>query len=202
MSHFLRHEIDRTATIGKSIILAKKLRMGPHSRIHNGVFCRKIDLLDMGEDSGIGNFTFITGHSTSDKITYAHVKDRRCELVLRRSSGITSRHYVDCSGGIYVGEFTTVAGIRSQLLTHSIDVYNNRQDARPIIIGQYCFVGTGCILLPGSVLPDYSILGAGSVLTKAMSEAGCVYGGIPARIKKKLIVDTIPYFHRVKHFVD
>ena len=196
------YEINKTARIGKSIILAKKLRMGPKSRIHNFVLCKRIDALEMGEDSGIANFTYITGFSVVGCKHFLHVLDRKCELVLGKSAGITSRHFVDCNGGVYIGDFTTIAGIRTQILTHSIDVYNNRQDAKPIKIGKYCFLGTGCILLPGSELPDYSILGAGAVLTKAYMNSGCLYAGLPAKEVKKLEIDLIPYFKRDKHVVD
>lgn len=194
--------VHPSARIGKSIILARHLRMGPKSRIHHGVICKSIDSLEMGEDSGIANFTFITGYPTKGCKMFKHVPDRRCELILGRSAGITSRHFVDCNGGVYIGDFTTVAGIRTQILTHSIDVYNNRQDAKPIRIGKYCFVGTGCIFLPGSALPDYSVLGAGSVLTKAYTEGCCVYAGSPAKGVKILNRAAVPYFRRVNHFVD
>ena len=194
--------IDKSARIGKSLIFAKCVVMGANSRIHDMVFCRRIDRLVMGCDSGIASLTFITGISSAGTKMYGHVKDRRCELVLGRSAGITSRHYVDCNGGVYVGDFSTVAGIRTQILTHSIDIYGNRQDAKPIKIGKYCFIGTGCILLPGSQLPDYSVLGAGSVLTKFLDQPGVLYAGAPARAVKKFNVAEVPYFHREKHFVD
>lgn len=194
--------LDPTSYIGKSIILARMVVMGSYSRIHSGVFCKRIDLIDMGEDSGIATFTYITGFSTVGNRYFKHVIDRRCELVLGKSAGITSRHYIDCNGGCYIGDFSTVAGIRSQILTHSIDIYHNRQDAKPVKIGQYCFVGTGCILLPGSVLPDYSVLGAGSVLTKSYDVEGVVYAGSPAKPMKSIDVSTTKYFHRKKHVVN
>lgn len=196
------YEIDPTATIAKAIVLPRKLKMGPKSRIHSGVICRGIDYLEMGEDSGIANFTYITGFSVKGCKHFRHVENRHCELILGRSAGITSRHFVDCNGGIYIGDFTTVAGIRSQILTHSIDIYQNRQDAKPVRIGKYCFVGTGCILLPGSVLPDYSVLGAGSVLTKSYEETYSIYAGSPAKSVKKLSCDAVLYFRRQKHVVD
>lgn len=195
-------EIHPTAIIKRSVILAKCVKMGAKSRIHNLVLCKPIDYLEMGEDSGIANFTYITGFSAKGCRHFRHKQDRRCELILGRSAGITSRHFIDCNGGVYIGDFTTVAGIRSQILTHSIDVYNNRQDAKPVKIGRYCFLGTGCILLPGSVLPDYSILGAGSVLPKKLDKAGCLYAGSPAKFVKELDIEKIPYFHRIKHVVD
>ena len=194
-------EIDPSARIGKSILLPRKLKMGPKSRIHNLVFCKRIDLIDMGEDSGIATGTYITGFATDDKRFFQHRENRKCELVLGRSAGVTSRHFIDCNGGVYIGDFTTVAGIRTQILTHSIDVYTNRGDVKPIRIGKYCFVGTGCILLPGSELPDYCVLGAGAVLTKKLDKPGCLYAGSPARFMKELDIDSIPYFHRERHVV-
>lgn len=194
--------ISSSARIGKSIILAQKLIMGPHSRIHHVVFCKAIDLLELGEDSGIAPLTYIAGFSTRDKRFFKYVDYRRCELVLGAHAGITSRHFVDCNGGVYIGDFTTVAGIRTQILTHSIDIYKNRQDAKPIFIGKCCFLGTGCILLPGSKLPDYSVLGAGSVLTKAYEEVGMLYAGSPAKAIRAIDIEKTPYFHRQKHVVD
>jgi len=202
LMHSYGYTIHPTARIGKSIILAKELRMDAYSRIHNLVVCRSIDRLVLGEDSGIAGMTFITGTPTSCTKHFGHVKDRRCELMVGRSAGITSRHYIDCTGGVYVGEFTTVAGIRSQILSHSIDVYQNRQDAAPVRLGKYCFIGTGCIILPGSSLPDYSVLGAGGVLTRRQSETHMVYAGSPARPVKKLNDMEILYFKRSRHFVD
>ncbi|MCK4788938.1 MAG: hypothetical protein KAV87_34675, partial [Desulfobacteraceae bacterium] len=114
----------------------------------------------------------------------------------------TSRHFMDCNGGIYIGDFATVAGIRSQFLTHSIDVYKNRQHAESITIGKYCFVGTGCILLPGSTLPDYSILGAGAIWTKNFDEPGFLYAGNPAKKVKKLVLGEVPYFTRQQRIVN
>lgn len=204
LCRLFHYKIDKSAKIGMSIIMARELVMGPHSRIQHGVICKAIDRLMLGEDSGIANFTFITGFGSERECFghFAHVKDRRCELILGRSAGITSRHFVDCNGGVYIDDFATVAGIRSQILTHSIDVYSNRQDAQPVHIGRYCFVGTGCIILPGSILPDYCVLAAGSVLTKAQRETSSLYAGVPAILKKNLDVKNVPYFWRNKHVVD
>lgn len=40
-------QIDKTAKIGLSIILAKRLIMEEKSRIHNFVLCKNIDLLNL-----------------------------------------------------------------------------------------------------------------------------------------------------------
>lgn len=196
------YKIHKTAKIGKSIIFPQHLEMAENSRIHNFVICKNIDRLILKEDSGIATMTYITGFNTKMKNYFKNVKDRRCELILGKSAGITSRHYIDCNGGVYIGDFTTVAGIRSQILTHSIDVYKNCQSTAPIFIGDFCFIGTGCILLPGTRLPSYSILGAGSVLTKSYSDDAMLYAGNPAKPIKKINKENTLYFHRKKHIVE
>ncbi len=87
------------------------------------------------------------------------------------------------------------------MLTHSIDLQRSRQASRPITIGEYCFVGTNCVLLGGSALPDYSVLGASSVLNKAHTEMHWLYAGNPAQPVKAL-TGELQYFQRSAGFVN
>ena len=190
------YRIHRSARIGFSLIMPKMLEMAAGCKIGSFTVCKPIDRLCMHENSGMGSFHLITGISTSNKRHFNHVTDRRCEMVLGRGVGIPSRKFFDCNGGIYIGDFTTVAGQRTQFLTHSIDIYHARQDARPIHIGKYCFIGTGCIVLPGASLPDYCVLGAGSVLNKQQDQVGAIYAGVPAILKKRLNPQEVPWMQR------
>ena len=190
------YRIDRTARIGLSIVLAEHLEMAAGSRIKHGVVCKNIDRLSLGPDSGITSVTFITGFSTRNARVFGSSPGRRCELRLGRGAGITSRQFIDCNGGVYIGDYATIAGLRTQILTHSVNVHTNRQEARPVHIGRYCFVGTSCIILPGSVLPDYCVLGAGAVLNKAFTETHALYAANPSVFRKKLDPETTLYFHR------
>jgi acetyltransferase-like isoleucine patch superfamily enzyme len=101
---------------------------------------------------------------------------------------------------VSIGAFTTVAGYRSQLLSHSIDLQQNRQHSEPITIGAHCFVGTACVILGGSVLPDHSVLGALSLLNKPHTEPWSLYAGHPARWMKA-IDSQAAYFNRSQGFV-
>lgn len=177
------YRIDRTARIGLSIVLAEHLEMAEGSRIKHGVVCKNIDRLSLGPDSGITSVTFITGFSTRNARVFGSSPGRRCELQLGRGAGITCRQFIDCNGGVCIGDYATIA-------------YSNRQEARPVHIGRYCFVGTSCIILAGSVLPDYCVLGAGAVLNKAFTETHALYAGNPAVFRKKLDPETTLYFHR------
>lgn len=201
LNKLFRFKIAKSAYIGYSIIMARSLIMDEQTRIGHLVICKRIDLFKMDKCSSVGNLMYITGFPTSNKSVFQAVKIRKCVLIMEECSTLTSRHFIDCNGGVYIGAFTTVAGIKSQILTHSINVYKNRQEAHPIHIGKYCFVGTGCILLPGTKLPDYSVLGAGAVLTKSFEETACLYAGSPAQKIKRLDINTTLYFQRNERMV-
>ena len=191
------YKIDPGAKIGFSLVMPAELEMGAKCTIGHFTICRaSVDRLSMAPGSSMGSFHLITGISVKNKTHFQHVLDRRCEMVIETGVGIPSRKFFDCNGGIYIGAYSTIAGQWTQFLTHSIDIYNSRQDAKPIRIGRYCFVGTGCVLLPGSGLPDYCVLGAGSVLTKMQTESDCVYAGSPATIKKRINHENVPWMNR------
>ena len=200
LNFVFRYRIHPTARIGFSIILANNLQMEEQSRIHHFTLCKRIEYLFLGEDSGIASWNLITGFSDINKV-FSNTNKRRCELILGKHSGITNRHLIDCNGGVYIDDFTTVAGYKTQILTHSIDIYKNCQDIKPVYIGKYCFIGTQCILLPGCRLPDYSVLGAGSMLNKSYIEPYTIYAGNPAKIVKTIDKENTQYFHRLKHRV-
>jgi len=201
LNSVFRYQIHPSAKIGFSIILAEKLIMKERSQIGAFTFCKKISLLHLNNAAKIGSLNYITGYPTTLKDSFSHIVDRKCELIINEHTAITSRHFIDCTAGVYLGKYTTFAGIRSQILTHSIDLKYCRQDAEPVHIGNYCFVGSGCILLKGSVLPDYSVLGAASMLNKAYSDTGYLYGGVPAKKISEISVKEHLYFSRQNGYV-
>jgi acetyltransferase-like isoleucine patch superfamily enzyme len=115
-------------------------------------------------------------------------------------SAITHRHLIDCTNEVRIGTHSTIAGWRTQILTHGIDLTLSHQTSRPVVIGSYCFVGTGSILLKGSRLPDRSVLSAGSVLLTQESEECALYSGVPAQKVRDLAPDSA-YFTRQEGFV-
>lgn len=194
-------KIGMHSSIGFSIICADKVSIGESARIGHFNYIGRIGSFEMGNNSFIGSLNWITGISKRLTQYFTFNPDRNCEIVLAKDSSITSRHIIDCNGGVYIGEMTIIAGYRSQLLTHSIDLHISRQTVEPIIIGKYCFVSSGCIILKGARLPDYSVLGAGSVLNKKYDKQYMLYAGIPAIPKKELDNQETAYFSRVEAFV-
>ena len=55
----------------------------------------------------------------------------------------------------------------------------------PVIIGKDCWIGANSTILPGITIGDFSVVAAGSVVTKDVP-AGVLVAGVPAEIKKYL----------------
>lgn len=196
------YKIAPDAKIGFSLILCKELTMENHTYIKSMTIIKNIDRVVMRKYARIGPLNFITGFNTNPngmackKGRFTHIKNRKCELILDEDVAINSRHIIDCNGGVYFGKHSSLAGMRSQILTHGIDAYNSRQDAQPVIIGKYCSIGSGSIVLKGTVVPDYVIVGAGAVLNKKYTESYKIYGGVPATVKKDLTNVDVKWFKR------
>lgn len=198
---FFKYKIHPTARIGLSYIFPKHLTMKEGSKIGHFNVAIHLNQLSIGKNSTISRSNWITGFPVDTKSKhFAHNKERNSALIIGKESAITKNHHIDCTNTITIGDYVTIAGYNSQLLTHSIDVYENRQDSHPITIDNYCFISTGVILLGGSKLPSYSVLAAGSVLNKEYTEQWGIYGGVPARYIKRIPKDA-KYFTRTNGFV-
>jgi acetyltransferase-like isoleucine patch superfamily enzyme len=195
LSFLFGFSIAPTARIGFSLILAERLTMAPTSRIGHGTFINAVDHVTLGAFAKIGNFNWISGVSSGSGKHFIDEIGRTPELHIGQHASITARHFIDCCNTVTIGAFSTVAGARSQILTHAIDLRDNRQRSAPATIGSYCFVGTGCILLKGSSLPDCSVLAAGSTLNKPYDEEYTIYSGTPATPARKMD-HSFAYFHR------
>lgn len=195
------YEISKEARIGFSFINVDILSMSSSSSIGNFNFIANLDCVQIGSFSSIGAFNWITGFPTrTNSKHFSHQPNRCSKLSIGRHSAITKHHHIDCTSTVTIGNFTTIAGYYSQFLTHSVDIHEARQDSYTINIGSYCFVGTNCILLGKTLLPDFTVLGAKSLVARAMPDQYALYAGSPAK-KIKPLAKSANYFTREKGFI-
>lgn len=95
--------------------------------------------------------------------------------------------YFQAIGKITIGKGTWIApNVGLITANHNINDLDKHDDAKPIVIGKKCWIGMNSVLLPGVVLGDKTIVGAGSVVTKSFPEGNCVIAGNPARLIRKV----------------
>ncbi len=123
------YSLHPTSRIGLAWVFPQRLVMEAHTSIGDLTVCKNIALLHLHEHSTIGRGNWITGFPLGQSRHFAHETDRRPELIVGAHSAITHRHLIDCTNSVTIGSFTTFAGFRSQILTHTIDLATNRQSS-------------------------------------------------------------------------
>lgn len=171
--------VSPTARIAPILLLnMRRMEIRPGASIAFGNVFRGLDFLRLAEGSSIGSWNWVTAAGAFAPYNSAIGEGA---LVLGDSTAITSRHYLDCTGGLTVGRMTTLAGERSTWLTHRINLSKSVQISAGTRVGDYCFIASGVQVAPGVTIADNSVVAMGSVVVKSLSQKGRLYGGVPAR---------------------
>jgi acetyltransferase-like isoleucine patch superfamily enzyme len=115
--------------------------------------------------------------------------------------GFNSGCYIQGSGQLIFGNYTTV-GQNTGILSGGHDVYDHRILTKKVTkIGNYCWIGMNSMILPGVELGDYTVVAAGSVVTKSFPEGYCIIGGNPAKLIKQLEPEKCHSFEYKKKYI-
>lgn len=109
--------------------------------------------------------------------------------------------YINAANGILIGDYTNI-GPGVGLISANHNPINNAltDNATPIIIGNYCWLGKDANILPQVVLGDFTIVGAGAIVTKSFPEGYCVIAGNPATKIKELDKKECLDFAKTKQY--
>lgn len=81
---------------------------------------------------------------------------------------------------VIIGPNTVLSGANHQFNGDNFRALPSKS-LGPMIIEEGSWIGANCTVLSGAKLPKQSILAAGAVLNKKMTEEKSIYGGIPAK---------------------
>ena len=111
-------------------------------------------------------------------------------ISIESNSKILDYAFLDGAGGIDIGYCTILAPYVTILTTnHNYEnnlvslPFDSKMNIKPVKIGNYCWIGRNVMIMPGVKVGDYSIIAAGSVVTKNISDYSIV-GGNPATLIK------------------
>ena len=101
--------------------------------------------------------------------------------------GLNPGCYIQGSGKLSIGDYC-IFGPNVGLLSGNHDIYDNRKYTKELEtkLGDYCWVGMNAVILPGVKLGNFTIVAAGSVVTKSFEKGYCIIGGNPAKLIKSL----------------
>lgn len=169
-----------------------EVRIGDGAKIGPFNVFRDLARLELGEDTRMGQWNWISAS------LHMRLKGSPGTFALGPQSALTSRHYVDCTGGVRVGAYTTIAGERSTFLTHGISWVNSDQTSRGIEIGDFCLLSSNVQVAPGASVGDRIVVGMGATIAGDLSEPGLYVQPRAALVKRDLVGQ---YFERQKGHV-
>lgn len=95
--------------------------------------------------------------------------------------------YFQAVGKIEIGHGTYIAqNVGIITANHNFTNLDEHQNPKDVIIGENCWIGMNSVILPGVVLGNNTIVGAGSIVTKSFPNGHCVIGGNPAKLIKNI----------------
>lgn len=107
------------------------------------------------------------------------------------SPGYMPGCYIQGIGRIDIGDYTQISA-NVGIITANHCFSDNRQHIiKSVSIGKYCWIGMKTMILPGVELGDFTIVGAGSVVTKSFKEGYCLIAGNPAKFIKNIDKSSI-----------
>jgi acetyltransferase-like isoleucine patch superfamily enzyme len=178
----LSHKIDKGVKIGFSLIWSDSLELMHSSSIGHANLIA-VDSLRMHPFSSIGRKNILYGPFSVEMSSKSQIGNRNkitrakagvsigdSHLHLGELSKITSDHTVDCTCPVQLGDFSILAGYRSQLWTHGY-IHDETGPGRyridgEINIGNNVYVGSGCVISTGVTIADGIIVGAGTGVAK------------------------------------
>lgn len=189
----LGHQISPLASIGVNLIIPPCLiAMDDLSTVGSGNVIRGVNLR-LAREASIGSWNWFSR-------AWGRPSAGVADLFLDSGAALTSRHYLDLTGGVVISRMAILGGHRSTVLTHQINFDESYQSAESVSIGEYSFVGTNATILMGAQLPARSVLGAGSTLMRGATSPGpgFLWVGNPAKPKRPIDGE---FFRRMATFV-
>lgn len=98
-------------------------------------------------------------------------------------------YFQTIDGKIVIGKGSYIA-VNVGIITtnHDINNIDDHVSGKDVIIGKKCWIGMNSVILPGVILGNNTVVGAGSVVTKSFPEGHCLIAGNPAKKIKDLEV--------------
>lgn len=192
----LGHKVRKGARIGLSLIATDRLALDDGARIghFNLIVARRVLLR---REARIGAMNVIRAGASLRFAEKAALGNRNklirggvprpCRpsvLRLGRLTKVTSDHYLEMVERIVMGDYTVIAGVRSQIWTHGW-VHDETGPGRalitgPVLIGDNVYVGSGSIINCGVRIANAAAIGAGVCVSKSLDRPG-VYVSQPMR---------------------
>lgn len=106
--------------------------------------------------------------------------------------------YINGIGNVSIGDYSVLShGVTICTAKNNINRWVRREEDEdvheyePVAIGKNVWLCTNTTICSGVTIADNCVVAAGAVVTTDLNEECCIYGGIPARMIKRLETEDI-----------
>ncbi len=132
------------------------------------------------ENIRLGDNVYV-GHQTILKGYYQNT------MSIGAGTWIGQQCFLHSAGGVTIGKQVGIGpGVKILTSTHAetaptTPIMDGSLEFAPVVIGDGCDLGVGCLILPGVTLGEGVQVGAGAVVTQD-APAGAIIAGVPAKV--------------------
>jgi len=158
--------------------LSKLKKLGANSIIGKTVRIRRPELAEIGRNSIIDDFTYISSQLSIGNFTHVGAG---CHIIGGPKTKITIGNFVNVAPSCnLVGGQNDYRG--GGLVGPTIpEGYGDQSDARSLVIGDHVLIGCNSVILPGVQLPEGVAIGALSLVKQQEYKPWTLYAGIPVK---------------------
>ncbi|WP_115461516.1 acyltransferase [Winogradskyella aurantiaca] len=166
---FFKYKIGRNVQLGRVFINCKKVEIGDSVVISNRtVFsCNELYIGAQTKIHSSNNFIGVNNFSIGS------------------NSRVINNHFFDLSNSIEIGDDTWIAGRNSEFWTHGSLYTRTGTKDLSIKIGSEVYIGSSCLIAPGTEIASYTLVAMGSVVNKKFEEENVLIAGNTASVVKK-----------------
>ena len=190
MKHRFRgNVIQKNVTISKDAVLHGGIYIGESSNILSDT--------ELGKNARIGNCTYLTRVKVGDNSTiegFSLIQGKSdIKVIIGNNSYISSHSTIEASAEVIIGNHVSV-GPNLRIVTHTGHLQALTDEKigspkhlvkKPVIIEDNVYIGVGTTILMGVTIGKYSVVNAGSVVTKSVPPYSFIQG-IPAKATGKV----------------
>jgi acetyltransferase-like isoleucine patch superfamily enzyme len=189
------YRIGRGVRIGVAFIDCRNLTIGDGTTIGHGTIFWRCGEVRIGRQVVIGALNLFRGGVALQLEDYAMILrlnvinaiiepdfTRPPDSTFRLGYGsvLTAEHRIDFTDRVTIGRRSILGGRNSSIWTH------NRRDGQPVMVGDFCYIGSEIRMAPGSSIPSRSIVGLASVITGKIEVEAHLIAGVPAKPRRVL----------------
>ena len=181
-------KIANNSYVGFSYISTRKVNLYENTRIGHFNFINA-PYLKMKPKAYIQNLNRITGpiyillnasaaigNMNTTKRAKHPISWGKSVLKIGHGSKITSKHTLDCTRPIYIGNNSILAGQGSQVWTHGY-IHNSTGKDRfridgSVKVGDNVYIGSATVINPGICISNAITIGSHATISKSLEEAG------------------------------